>query len=203
MTNTTRLISILLTLVLFSAATFAVPASADEIVINDTSELGAVEVPEPSESTSEDTTAKEPAPSDTTTEKPKPTDTTTEKPADTTAKEPDTPSESTETKTPPTTDKREPADSTSKKPKPTDTTASKKPAVKTDKADKTEKTEDETDETSETAETSGESVFSEKKAFSSPLEVISFVLGIAVIISAFIALFTIARRIVKKYTSGK
>ena len=39
--------------------------------------------------------------------------------------------------------------------------------------------------------------------FATPLEVISFILGNVVIIFVFITLFTIARRIVKKYTEGK
>jgi len=50
---------------------------------------------------------------------------------------------------------------------------------------------------------SGETIDSGSKAFSSPLEVVSFILGNLVIVSVSITLFTIIRRIVKSIASRK
>lgn len=46
-------------------------------------------------------------------------------------------------------------------------------------------------------------VFEKNGGFVSPLHVVSFLLGVPVIISLFLAIFAIARRIVKKYTDTK
>ena len=216
-----RLTSVLLVLFILSAAGAAVTVLADEIDANETNDV-TVEIPtdtkpiivppQTTEETEIPTEKPVPKPTETitqapaTTEAPKPPVTTTPKvttpatPAPTNPPEPE-PTQAPDTEPPvvipPVTEEPEETDlhqNTTGTSGRTSSTKRTEPDTETD----TDSTEQTTDETSE-AETTGD-MFTGKKMFSSPLEVVSFILGIFVIIFVYLTLFTVARRIVKKYT---